>query len=85
MARNYDRSQQKEKTMTMKKLLPKLGVTLFVCFLTGCASNTAAQSPASGSTVTLYKRVGGYDAIAAVTDDFIGRLAADPVSIPVAL
>ena len=71
--------------MTMKKLLPKLGVTLFVCFLTGCASNTAAQSPASGSTVTLYKRVGGYDAIAAVTDDFIGRLAADPVSIPVAL
>ena len=26
---------------------------------------------------TLYKRLGGYDAIAAVTDDFIGRLAAD--------
>ena len=31
-----------------------------------------AQSPD-----TLYKRLGGYDAIAAVTDDFIGRLAAD--------
>lgn len=27
---------------------------------------------------SLYKRLGGYDAIAAVTDDFIGRLAADP-------
>jgi hemoglobin len=26
---------------------------------------------------TLYKRLGGYDAIAAVTDDFIGRLATD--------
>jgi hemoglobin len=27
---------------------------------------------------TLYQRLGGYDAIAAVTDDFIGRLAGDP-------
>lgn len=26
----------------------------------------------------LYKRLGGYDALAAVTDDFIGRLAGDP-------
>jgi hemoglobin len=29
------------------------------------------------STASLYKRLGGYDAIAAVTDDFIGRLARD--------
>ena len=28
---------------------------------------------------SLYKRLGGYDAIAAVTDDFIGRLATDKV------
>ena len=27
---------------------------------------------------TLYKRLGGYDAIAAVVDDFIGRMASDP-------
>jgi hemoglobin len=27
---------------------------------------------------SLYKRLGGYDAIAAVTDDFIGRLLTDP-------
>lgn len=27
---------------------------------------------------SLYTRLGGYDAIAAVTDDFIGRLLADP-------
>jgi len=30
------------------------------------------------TTEKLYKRLGGYDAIAAVTDDFIGRLATDP-------
>ena len=36
-----------------------------------CSSLFAADSP------SLYKRLGGYDAIAAVTDDFIGRLATD--------
>ena len=35
-------------------------------------SIVAAQSYSQES---LYKRIGGYDAIAAVTDDFIGRLA----------
>lgn len=33
----------------------------------------AAQQPSS-----LYQRLGGYDAVAAVSDDFLGRLAADP-------
>jgi hemoglobin len=33
---------------------------------------------ADAAPPTLYKRLGGYDAIAAVTDDFIGRLAGDP-------
>jgi hemoglobin len=33
---------------------------------------------AQQKTESLYKRLGGYDALAAVTDDFIGRLAADP-------
>jgi hemoglobin len=62
----------------MKRLLTKFGATVFVCLLfAGCASNTAAQSPGAGSTPALYKRLGGYDAIAAVTADFIGRLAAD--------
>jgi hemoglobin len=27
---------------------------------------------------SLYKRLGGYDALAAATDDFIGRMATDP-------
>lgn len=36
-------------------------------------------APASGQTSPpLYKRLGGYDAVAAVTDDFIARLAGDP-------
>jgi len=35
-------------------------------------SSVAAQNGDS-----LYKRLGGYDALAAVTDDFIGRLATD--------
>jgi hemoglobin len=42
-------------------------------FTTGCSAQ--AQSP--GAAPSLYKRLGGYDAIAAVTDDFLGRLAAD--------
>ena len=29
-------------------------------------------------SATLYTRLGGYDAVAAVSDDFLGRLAADP-------
>jgi hemoglobin len=33
----------------------------------------AAQQPSS-----LYQRLGGYDAVAAVSDDFLGRLASDP-------
>ena len=32
---------------------------------------------AEQSSATLYARLGGYDAIAAVVDDFIGRLAGD--------
>jgi hemoglobin len=37
--------------------------------------NGTTASAQSGDS--LYKRLGGYDAIAAVTDDFIGRLATD--------
>jgi hemoglobin len=34
--------------------------------------------PAFAQEASLYKRLGGYDALAAVTDDFLGRLASDP-------
>ena len=32
----------------------------------------------AASQDSLYKRLGGYDALAAVSDDFLGRLASDP-------
>jgi hemoglobin len=38
----------------------------------------AAPPQAVAQQKSLYHRLGGYDAIAAVTDDFIGRLATDP-------
>ena len=41
-------------------------------------SSAAAVPQAAATQDTLYKRLGGYDALAAVTDDFIGRLATDP-------
>ena len=48
---------------------------LLAALLLACA----IVMPALGQQApTLYKRLGGYDAIAAVTDDFVGRLAADP-------
>jgi hemoglobin len=34
--------------------------------------------PAAEQAPSLYKRLGGFDAIAAVVDDFVPRLAADP-------
>jgi len=62
----------------IEKTLSKIALVLFVCLIAGvCAVNGVAQSQGPGSAPTLYTRVGGYDAIAAVTDDFIGRLAAD--------
>jgi len=39
---------------------------------------TPAAPQAASAQDSLYKRLGGYDALAAVTDDFLGRLIADP-------
>lgn len=46
-------------------------------FAAALAFATTTPSLAQESA-TLYKRLGGYDALAAVTDDFLGRLAGDP-------
>lgn len=48
--------------------LPLLAALIFLAF---------TATPTEAQTKTLYQRLGGYDAIAAVSDDFIGRLAAD--------
>ena len=51
------------------------------CFLCaswgGLASIAAAQSQPTSASPSLYQRLGGYDPLAAVTDDFLGRLAGD--------
>src|SRR3569833_3565600 len=52
------------------KVARTLALASMLTLVSGAAS--AADQP------TLYKRLGGYDALAAVTDDFIGRLATDP-------
>jgi len=52
----------------MRKLIPVI-LALLVCAGTLMADQHMEKS--------LYTRLGGYDAIAAVTDDFIGRLAGD--------
>jgi len=60
---------------------------LAVCLMFTLAVVAAAQQPVNASNAdvsgggqmkkSLYARLGGYDAIAAVVDDFIGRLVAD--------
>lgn len=37
------------------------------------------DSTTLGTGKTLYKRIGGYDAIAAIVDEFLSRLRADPM------
>ena len=59
-------------------------VALLLGFIPASALHTLAGPPlpaapqAAAAQDTLYKRLGGYDALAAVTDEFIGRLATDP-------
>jgi hemoglobin len=50
-------------------------ISLFILPLVILVAVTAK----SNAQESLYKRLGGYDAIAAVSDDFIGRLATDKV------
>ncbi len=60
-------------------------IALAVCLVSTLAVVAAAQQPMNASDTdgagqmkkSLYARLGGYDAIAAVVDDFIARLVAD--------
>ena len=52
-----------------------LGLSLAIAVLLSCVEPARTASAQSGDS--LYKRLGGYDALAAVTDDFITRLATD--------
>lgn len=56
-----------------KRYLPKM---LFMAVLS--LAVLAAAAAAQEKPKSLYARLGGYDAIAAVTDDFFGRMMKDP-------
>src|SRR5919204_4331526 len=57
----------------MKRLTP--AVALLAIFAVGAFAVSAGAIPQEKKS--LYQRLGGYDAIAAVVDDFITRLATD--------
>jgi len=60
------------------KLALKVGLVILAVTLCGTfRPESPAQAQSSSAAPSLYKRLGGYDAIAAVTDDFLGWLAAD--------
>jgi hemoglobin len=59
----------------MQKTLGAVGLVAAVLVFSALA--VTAQTPAQGDS--LYKRLGGYDAIAAVVDNFVPRLVKDPM------
>lgn len=56
----------------------RLSVTAILLLL----ATSAAAEAAAQNRPTLYARMGGYDRIAAVIDDFLGRFDADPALAP---
>src|SRR3989442_1565845 len=63
--------------MRNKRILLKTAFSVLALslFLSAAASGNRTVQPQGEKS--LYERIGGYDAIAAVGDDFIGRLVAD--------
>ena len=57
-------------------------LVLAVPFILGACSVFTPLKTKATPTVSLYTRLGGYDAIAAVTDDFLGRAIPDPKIAP---
>jgi hemoglobin len=57
-------------------LLPRLSLPFLLALLLA-ASFHVQPTTAGAQEKSLYDRLGGYNAVAAVTDDFIGRLVAD--------
>jgi hemoglobin len=63
----------------MQRRYRRLAAGLFALSLgIGMVAAPTAGGPAYAQDQTLYQRLGGYDAIAAVTDDFVGRLLGEP-------
>jgi hypothetical protein len=77
-----------QKPHPLRRLPTCRAISVVSCWWRGCWASSRQgaltsfavplpHNPAAAQD-TLYKRLGGYDALAAVTDDFIGRLATDP-------
>ena len=60
------------------RCLRPAGLFLVLALIAGCVAPQPAAPPPPGPGASLYDRLGGYNAIAAVTDDFVARLAGDP-------
>lgn len=60
------------------KLYQLMNRIMFALVLVGLAGTALVAGDHHESQQSLYKRLGGYDAIAAVVDDFVQRLATDP-------
>jgi hemoglobin len=61
----------------MKRIVLVLGLALLVAAPTARVWAASPQT-ADAQQKSLYQRLGGYDALAAVTDDFLTRLEGDP-------
>ena len=53
-------------------------ISLAIALLVSAITTFAQESKSPTAQKSLYQRLGGYDAIAAVTQDFLGRLGNDP-------
>jgi len=64
----------------MKEEIVRKNYVVSICLAIVVALSSVAlhQTASAQGGDSLYKRLGGYDALAAVTDDFIMRLATDP-------
>lgn len=60
------------------KIVRSLLLSMLMSFAFVVPAAYAGEPPAPQQSATLYQRLGGYDAIAAVTDDFVGHLVTDP-------
>jgi hemoglobin len=61
--------------MRKHALLPRLALPFLLALM--LTASFTVQPTARAQEKSLYDRLGGYNAIAAVTDDFIGRLVGD--------
>lgn len=63
-------------TSTIKYSMTTAALVL-VCAVSSCARDAGPPQTATAADSTLYRRLGGYDAIAAVTDSFLARITTD--------